>query len=89
MTDESELPDEEEEGDDTYVPTSTTIVDGDVYIPDTDTLHAALEALGVVPLAYMHREGQMYVLIASQAGFKWADIESFGSKPERRLRPVQ
>ena len=38
---------------------------------------------------FAYRDGQLFVLIASSAGFKWTDIESFGSKPERKLRPVQ
>jgi hypothetical protein len=88
MTDESEVLEEEEDGDE-YVPQPAQIVDGDCYIPDPEMLASALEAHGVVPLAYQHRDGQLFVLIASQAGFKWTDIESFGMKPERRLRPVQ
>lgn len=88
MTDESEVPEEEEDGGE-YVPQPAQIVDGDCFIPDPEMLASALEAHGVVPLAYQHRDGQLFVLIASQAGFKWTDIESFGSKPERKLRPVQ
>ena len=86
MTDESQIEDEEV---DEYVPQPAQIVDGDCFIPDPEMLASALEAHGVVPLAYQHRDGQLFVLIASQAGFKWTDIESFGSKPERKLRPVQ
>lgn len=82
MTDESQIEDEEV---DEYVPQPAQIVDGDCFIPDPEMLASALEAHGVVPLAYQHRDGQL----SSQAGFKWTDIESFGSKPERKLRPVQ
>lgn len=88
MTDESEIPDDEEGGDE-YVPRGFGLCDGETFVPDVDLLDEALQALGGVPLAYQLRDAQVFVLMACQAGFKWTDIESIGKATERKLRPVQ
>lgn len=86
LPDEPEI--EEEEGEE-YEPRNFLVCEGDVFVPDSDLLAEAMDKLGVVPLAYQSRDGQIYVLIACSAGFKWADIESIGKSERPKLRPVQ
>lgn len=85
MTEDEEIEVEGEE----YEPRTFGLCDGDTFVPDSDLLDEALQRLGVVPLAYQLRDGQVFVLMASSAGFKWTDIESIGKTGERKLRPVQ
>ena len=81
MTDEAEIPEEEEEAELEYSPTSCNLVEGDVAIPDVDLMAEALERFGVVALAWRNKQdGELECLLASDAGFKWASIESIGKR---------
>lgn len=86
----SDQPEEVEEEGGEYDPRPFGLCEGDIYAADTDLLGEALEALGVVPLAYQSRDGQLYVLMACAAGFKWTSIESIGpEKSKPSLKSVQ
>lgn len=90
MTEPADEIEGEEEGGDLYDPRTFGLCEGDIFTPDTDLLGEALEQLGVMPLAYQSRDGQLYVLIACASGFKWTSIESIGpEKAKPSLRTVQ
>ena len=83
MTDEIEVPEKEEseEVEPEYFPTPCSLVEGDVSIPDVDLMAEALERFGVVALAWRNlQDGELECLLASDAGFKWASIESIGKR---------
>ena len=85
MTDEPEEVEEEGEAEDDAPPLLTiALVDGDVSIPDYDLIAEALERFGVVALAWRNRGEELECLLASEAGFKWASIESIGKRPNVR-----
>ena len=93
MTDETEEVEEEgeveDEADEGYCepPLSVTLVEGDVSIPDADLMAEALERFGVVALGWRNKDGDLECLLASEAGFKWASIESIGKRAN--IRSVQ
>lgn len=84
MTDEPEEVEEGEVEEPEYFPTPVSLIDGDVSIPDIDLMAEALERFGVVALAWRNRDSEMECLLASEAGFKWASIESIGKRPNVR-----
>lgn len=84
----ADTPEQAEELDgEEYVPTALHVQDSEIGIPDVDLLAEALERHGVCPLAYQARDGQLFVLIAAEAGFKWADIESLPARG--RLKAIK
>ena len=82
MTDETEVPEDEGlEVEPEYFPTPCNLVEGDISIPDVDLMAEALERFGVVALAWRNKpDGELECLLASDAGFKWASIESIGKR---------
>lgn len=84
MTDEEEVDDGEEDYGEPLPPLTVNLIDGDMSIPDHDLLVEALDRFGVVALAWRNRGEELECLLASEAGFKWASIESIGKRPNVR-----